>query len=176
VESRLRSEDFKIKKGLGHKRQDNDEKDLIRAKNTAYRYLTYRSRSCKEVEKKLEKKKFDAIVIRAVMDHLIRFGYIDDSAFAAQWAYGRFRLRGFGRRRIERELNQKGVDKNTIQEMLGKTITLEDERQAARKVAEQKLNTMKNVETEVRRRRLAGFLERKGYSYDIIRAMLSMAG
>ena len=168
--------DLKIKKGLGCKSQGNDEKDLIRAKNTAYRYLAYRPRSCKEVEKKLEEKKFDAVVIRAVIDHLIRFGYIDDGAFGAQWASGRFRLRGFGRWRIERELNQKGVDKNTIQEMLGKTITFEDERQAARKVAEQKLSTMKNVETEVRRRRLAGYLERKGYSYDIIRALLSMAG
>ena len=172
----MRSADFKFKRGLGCRRQGSDEKDLIRAKNTAYRYLTYRPRSCKEVEKKLEEKKFDAVVIRAVMDHLIRFGYIDDGAFAAQWAYGRFRIRSFGRRRIERELKQKGVDKNTIQEMLGKTITIEDERQTARKVAEQKLSTMKNLETEVRRRRLAGYLERKGYSYDIIRAILSMAG
>ena len=170
------STDCKNNEISGDRELCNIEKDLVRAQNTAYRYLTYRGRSCKEVEKKLKGKKFEAIVIHNVIDHLSRLGYINDCAFAAQWAYGRIKFQGIGRRRIVRELNQKGVDKNTIETIIDKTITHEDEYKAAQKAVEKKLSGMKNVAPEVRRRRLAGYLDRKGYSYDIIREMLHMAG
>jgi regulatory protein len=153
--------------------EESDEKNLARAKSTAYRYLTYRPRSTKELLDKLSEKKFDVAVINAVLADLTRLGYLDDAQFAAQWASSRLRLRGFGRRRIEQELKQKGVDQEIIRGALAIAIPPEDEIEAARSFAERKLRTMKSFEPEVRRRRLAGFLERKGFSYDIIREMLS---
>jgi regulatory protein len=145
-----------------------EQKDLKRAKNTAYRYLTIRSRSKAEIIKKLSDKEFSPAAIEAVMEHLLGLGYVDDRKFACQWAASRARLQGYGRRRIEQELRQKGVGQETIRKALAETVPLEDERETARTVAEKKLRTMKSLEPEARKRRLAGFLERKGFSSEII--------
>lgn len=102
------------------------------------------------------------------MEHLFYLGYIDDRRFACQWAASRARLRGYGKRRIEQELRQKGIARETIQEVLSETIPPEDEKENALKIAERKLATMKKLEPEARKRRLAGYLERKGFSPEII--------
>ncbi|MGE5750889.1 MAG: regulatory protein RecX [Nitrospirota bacterium] len=150
---------------------DND-KEYTRAKNIAYRYLSYRPRSCAEVEKKLRDQGFGDVIVHAVLSNLIRLGYIDDEKFADQWAQSRVRLRGLGRRRIEQELRAKGVDRETAHRALADVLTADLEIQTARKVAERKLTTMRTLDRETRRRRLAGFLERKGFSFAVIRHIL----
>lgn len=144
------------------------DKAIVRARNTAYRLLTFRPRSNYELEQKLREKTFPEPVIQTVMQHLQRLGYIDDRKFAAQWAASRARLRGYGRRRIEQELRLKGVDQQTIHEALTEVIPPENEREIACKIVENKLRTIKNSEPRVQQRRLAGFLERKGFSHEII--------
>jgi len=147
---------------------DLEEKEVTRAKNTAYRYLSYRPRSRAEVEAKLLDKKFGDAVITAVLADLVRLGYLDDEKFAGQWAAGRVRLRSFGRRRVERELRDKGVDRETVTLTLGEVLPSSVELATAQEAAERKLRTLRSFDRETRRRRLAGFLERKGFSYDVI--------
>ena len=151
-----------------------DEKDneCTRAKNIAYRYLSYRPRSYSEVEKKLRDKGFGDVTVRLVLSNLIRLGYIDDEKFADQWAQSRVRLRGLGRRRIEQELRDKGVDRVTVRRALDDVLTADLEIETARRAAERKLTTMRTLDRETRRRRLAGFLERKGFSFAVIRQIL----
>ena len=147
---------------------DLEEKELKRAKNTAYRFLSIRSRSRAEILKKLRDKEFAPSVIDTVMEHLLYLGYVDDGKFACQWAASRARLQGYGRHRIGQELKQKGVDREIIREALDEVVPPEDERENALKVAEKKLNSMKSLEPEARKRRLARFLERKGFPHQII--------
>jgi regulatory protein len=149
-----------------------DAKLLKRAKNTAYRYLTIRNRSRRELEGKLNEKEFPADIISSVLDHLSSLGYLDDRAFATQWAASRVRSRGFGGRRIEQELRNKGISSDTIKETLRTLFEEAPEADVARKEADKKLRTLDRLEPEVRRRRLAGFLERKGFSSGIIRTIL----
>jgi regulatory protein len=152
---------------------DLNEKKLTRAKNAAYRLLTYRPRSRAELIQKLQDKEFDQAVIEAVVAELARLGYVNDRLFAEQWASSRVRLRAFGRRRIEQELRRKGVDREIIGEALAAVFGAEPELGTAMSAAEKKLNTMRSADRESRRRRLAGYLERKGYSYDIIRKVMN---
>ncbi len=154
---------------------DLSGKELTRARNAAYRLLTYRPRSHAELEQKLREREFDEAVIRAVLADLERFGYVNDREFAGQWAAGRLRLRGFGRRRIEQELRRKGISQEIIREAVAEAVPADDEREAAMKAAEKKLRTMQSVGPDVRRRRLAGFLERKGFSSEITRSVINMA-
>jgi regulatory protein len=149
------------------------EKLLKRAKNTAYRYLTIRPRSRKELADKLQDKEFPDSVIDAVLEHVTRLGYLDDGKFAAQWAASRVRSRGFGRRRLEQELRIKGISREIIKETLNALFQEAPEAETARKEADKKLRTLARFEPEVRRRRLAGFLERKGFSSEIIRNVLN---
>jgi regulatory protein len=130
--------------------------------------LTYRPRSRAELIQKLFDKGFDETIIEAVIGHLERLGYVNDRQFAEQWAAGRVRLRGFGRRRIEQELRNKGVCRDIVSEALAGVFGPETELETARGAAEKKLNTMNSLDREARRRRLSGFLERKGFSFEII--------
>ena len=150
-----------------------DEKELKRARNTAYRYLTYRTRTRAEIDAKLRGRGFPDGVIHAVLSDLDRLGYINDVTFAGQWAESRIRSRSFGRRRIERELVAKGIDREIVRRELSEVFTPGTEHATAKKAAERKLRALEGKEAGIRRRRLAGFLERKGFSYDIIRDVLN---
>jgi regulatory protein len=148
------------------------DKLLKRAKNTAYRYLTIRSRSRSEVTQKLRDREFPPAIISSVIDYLTKLGYLNDEQFAREWAASRVRSRGFGRRRLEQELRIKGIDSDIIRGTLGTLFEDASEADIARKEADKKLKTLARFEPEVRRRRLAGFLERKGFSSEIIRTIL----
>ena len=150
-----------------------DCREITRAKNTAYRLLALRSRSRAELVQKLQGREFGAYVIDSVMADLDRLGYINDLEFAVQWAANRVRLKGFGRRRIEQELRRKGIAPDVIRAAVSEAVPVDDEVAAARKAAEKKLRTLNSVGPDVRRRRLAGFLERQGYSIEIIRSLLT---
>lgn len=151
---------------------DQKEKEIKQAKNAAYRYLTIRSRSRREIEKKLSDRGFPADTVRSVLAHLDHLGYVNDASFARQWAANRQRTSGFGRLRIERELRAKGIDRDIVRETLESLVEEHPEADTARREAEKKRRTMDRLEPVVRRRRLAGFLERKGYSSETIRAVL----
>jgi regulatory protein len=149
-----------------------EEKIVTRARNAAYRLLTYRPRSRRELGEKLRDKEFPEELIEAVIDHCTRLGYLDDLKFAVQWASSRVRLRSFGRRRIERELRDKGVDRDIIHAALQEVYSGSSEEDVARREADKRLRTLARFDPDVRRRRLAGFLERKGFASDTIRAIL----
>jgi regulatory protein len=151
---------------------DINEQQLTKAKNSAYRYLSVRPRSRTEVERKLTEKAFADSVVQTVLADLARLGYINDRNFAGQWARSRIRLRGFGRRRIEQELREKGISRDIIRDTLAGLFRDSPEIDVARREAEKKLRTLVRFEPEVRRRRLAGFLERKGFSSEIIRSII----
>lgn len=144
------------------------ERELKRARNTAYRYLTLRSRSRAEVEQKLHDRGYPAAVIGSVIEHLLRLGYLDDAQFARQWAASRVRSRGFGRRRIEQELKQKGIGQDIIHETVCGLFEESSELDVARREASKKLRTLSRFDPEARKRRLAGFLERKGFPSTVI--------
>ena len=150
-----------------------EEKELTKARNTAYRLLTYRARSRKELEEKLKDREFSDAVIEAVVADLVRLGYVNDREFARQWTAGRIRLRCFGRRRIEQELRNKGISRDVIQETLSEVFEDVPEVDIAQQEAEKKLRSLARFAPEVRRRRLAGHLERRGFPsetiYDVLR-------
>jgi regulatory protein len=151
---------------------DNETRELIKARNTAYRCLTYRPRSRAEIIQKLSDRKFNKEIIAAVLADLSRLGYVNDRQFAGQLARSRIRLQGFGRRRIEQELKNKGIDREIIREVFAEIFADASEIDTAKLVAAKKIKTMKVIDRETRKRRLAGFLERKGFASDIIWAVL----
>jgi len=152
--------------------EDANERLLKRAKNTAYRYLTIRPRSRHEIDRKLRDREFPPDLVSSVIDHLIKLGYLNDEQFARQWAASRVRNRGYGRRRIEQELRIKGISSDIIRESLITLFEDTSEFEIARKEADKKLKSLARFEPEVRRRRIAGFLERKGFSSEVIRTIL----
>jgi len=149
-----------------------EDRDLRRAKHIAYRLLGHRMRSCKEVQEKLEARNFSSGIISEVIHGLKRLGYVNDETFALEWAKSRALHSGFGKWRIGQELRQKGISTEYINKVNKEILTTAAELGNASRAAEKKLHSMRALEREVRRRRLAAFLERKGYASDIIREVL----
>ncbi len=88
--------------------------DAERAHESALRLLTARAHGEKELLRKL-RQKYDAEAAQSAVDRCREAGLIDDAAYAADLAEELFRRKAFSPERIRRELEQRGVDKNTAE-------------------------------------------------------------
>jgi regulatory protein len=83
--------------------------DLAAAKQKAYRLLSMRPHSEKELAKKLRDKGFPEAVIKEALEKLHDLKYLDDVSFAMQQARNLAVNRMWGDRRISDDLREKGI-------------------------------------------------------------------
>ena len=89
-----------------------EKKNKKSAAEAAYSFLASRMRTTEEVRRHLESKEYDRDEITETINDLIGMRYLDDYLFALRYyEYNREKKRGV--LRAERELLEKGVDKET---------------------------------------------------------------
>ena len=103
----------------------------------------------------------------AVLARFTDVGLIDDAAFARAWVESRHHSRGLSRRSLSAELRRQGVQAEEIREAVG-TLDPDQEAATARRLVEQKLAASRGQSPEVRARRAAGTLARKGYPAGLV--------
>lgn len=145
-----------------------EQDDVERAYERALNYLSYRPRSTWEVERNLKKKDVEEPVIEAVVTRLARAGLLDDREFARYWVDNRTRFNPRGFRGLRHELRQRGVSREIIDEALQAL----DEEAAARKAVEAGIRRLSNAEPADFRRKLQGYLARRGFSYAVIKPLV----
>jgi len=106
-----------------------------------------------------------------VMERLRAAGYLNDTTFAEQWIAGRGAARG--RRALAEELRQKGVDRATVDEALAAVRGEETEAESARNAAVRRVGERPADTSREARLRLAAFLQRRGFSWDVVRPVLT---
>lgn len=154
-----------------------ERRDLSwQAREAALRLLAVRPRSAAELARRLRMKGYAPEVAEEVIARLRELGMIDDAAFAGTLVRDRVRLRPQGARRLASELRQKGVDDETARAAIRETMEGEstDERELARRAAE-KWRPRPGEEPARARRRLHGFLARRGFDSEVIREVLDEA-
>jgi len=121
-----------------------------------------------EVTQYLEKKEHSHPIIQQALDALIELNYVNDQRFALEW--GRFKInkQKLGKSRLYVELLNKGIDKEILESTLGILYEDTSEAELATQCARKKLNSLKGVEEEKKKRRLIQYLKRRGFSADII--------
>jgi regulatory protein len=92
--------------------------DLAAAMQKAYRLLSLRPHSEKELEKKLREKGFPAAVVKEALEKLHDLKYLNDASFAAQWARNLAANKLWGNRKIIASLQGKGVAAQLITEAI----------------------------------------------------------
>lgn len=92
--------------------------DLAAAKQKAYRLLSMRPHSEKELENKLRGKGFPAVVIKETLEKLHDLKYLNDAAFAVGWARNLAANKLWGNRKIIASLREKGVAAQLIDEAI----------------------------------------------------------
>jgi regulatory protein len=142
--------------------------DTRRAIQHAYKLLSYRQRSVKELAERLQRKGFSTTVVREAIEHLKSNRYLDDSVLALSLRRNAEEVKLLGAVGARQYLMQKGIPRETAEEVLADY----DELATARRLINRKLKIVKDCPETVLRRKLSGFLKRRGYSTDTIRKSL----
>ena len=138
------------------------------ARRRAIRYLVYRDRSRNEIIRYLNGKKFSADAVDETLIFLESNDYINDDRFAMQFGRSRILNKKIGRLRLGLELGDKGLERKIIEETLNSLYEEYDEKKIAMSCAKKKLATYSSSNNEKDRRRIAKFLDRKGFPSGII--------
>ncbi|MBC8079172.1 MAG: RecX family transcriptional regulator [Gorillibacterium sp.] len=142
------------------------EDEKHRAYVDAIRFISIRARSIKEVEQKLTSRGYEPPMITIIVQELLEREYLDDQHFAELWAQERMTLQKKGRKWVEIELKQKGVDQQFITAATGK-VAEEDECKYALEAAQKKWKQTSG-DTFIRKRKLYEFLLRRGFSPSVV--------
>jgi regulatory protein len=144
--------------------------DVAKATTNALGLLARRPRSEREVRDRLRQKGYAPEAIDAAIAKLEGWRYLDDADFARYWVENREAHQPRGRRLLEQELRQKGVDREVVREAIAAAEL--DEQAAALEIARKKLRSYAGEEPAVVRRRLGAYLARRGYGWDVVRPVL----
>lgn len=143
--------------------QERDEAEV--AYERALSFLSYRPRSRAEIEGHLRRKEASAAVVQTVVARLTQAGLLDDQAFAQYWVENREQFRPRGARSLRFELRLKGVSDSLAEQ----AVEVVDETESAYRAAQARAQRLRGLEREVFRRRLGGFLQRRGFNYEVVK-------
>ena len=85
----------------------------------AARFLEVRSRSVSEVRRRLGGAGYRIDLVEGAIARMTELGMLDDEVFARAWVESRDRARPRGERAIREELRLKGIDRETVDVVLG---------------------------------------------------------
>ncbi len=153
----------------------NDPLEAARA--VAFRYLGVSARSRAEMERRLSRDEFPQEVIESVLVELEAGGYLDDAKFARDWIEDRADRKRYGKSRLAAELRRKGLDRDLLEETLS-GVTDQEELDRARAAASPRwdADAYQAADAQERaaiRRRISGFLQRRGFGWSVITQVLA---
>jgi len=138
----------------------------------ALRLLELRGRSVKDIRDKLKVKGASPADIKLVVDDLVSLGLLDDEKFARDWIENRQHFRPMGVIRLRQELFVKGIDRGIVDQAVSDYKSNADELPAALDLARRKLKLYRKLDADTAKRRLAGFLARRGYEGSVVSKVL----
>lgn len=147
-----------------------DEKS--RAREAAYKFLSYRQRSKKEVADKLKKNGFSDEVIEEAVNSLENYNYINDSNFAFNLAEDKIRKKPIGPALLRSELIKKGIPKDIVDKTIKEIYNKYGERPLAVDALNSRIKITGGLRVADKKRRLYNYLIQRGFSYDIANEIL----
>ncbi len=149
---------------------ETERQQLLRAWQTVYRLLRYRPRTEAELRRALKRRGFSAEIVEAVLAEAKEMRWVDDQAFARLWVEQRSRSRPRATWVLARELRERGIDEAVIEASLEEV----DDVRLAQAAAEKAWRRYRRLPWPEARQKLAGYLARRGFAYDIIREILEV--
>lgn len=129
------------------------------------RFLTYRSRSTKEIQDYLIKKNAPKEIQDRVITTLTEQKFLDDVVFAKQWIESRSKYRQRGLKVIKMELRRKGITEDIIEDALCRIDGVKEEEMIQR-IVEKKIGKYKGRSRQEIFEKLGAHLLRRGFEYD----------
>ena len=141
--------------------------------NSALHFLSFRSRSEKEVIDNLKKKKVNPAIIEKIINKLKEHNFINDVDFAKMWIESRTRFKPRSIKLIILELKQKGISQEIIDTIIhppaGESLIIQNDLEQAKTLVRKKLPRYQNLTKQELYQKLGGFLARRGFNWDTIK-------
>jgi len=141
--------------------------EAMRAKNFALNILRENIYSKTQMTQQLEREGFKEQTVETIIIELINSGHIRDRLYAEKWIQRRQKSNPRGRTVLKQELIEKGVDPETAEQVLAE-VKAEDEARLALQIAQKRSKQYKRLPIHVAKRRLHGFLARRGFESETI--------
>ncbi|GAA1445459.1 recombination regulator RecX [Leifsonia poae] len=151
-----------------------DSRSGSRASNVSMHQLARRGMSRWELSQVLAKREIEPEIAEAELNRLESVGLLDDAALAVTLVYTQHNRKGLGRTAIAQELKRRHIAPDIIDDALAE-IEDEDELERATELAVKRIGQLSSYDDETAKRRLNGFLARKGYSSSIVRQAMDVA-
>ncbi len=150
------------------------EASILHTYDRALDMLAARGRSSTELRRQLERKGEPRENVAIAIERLTAAGFLDDAAFARQFARSKATGGGQSRRRLQQELAKRGVARDVSASAIDEVFEEEqiDDSTSIERVAAKKLRSLAKLEPAVQRRRIYAFLARRGYDSDDIQAVI----
>lgn len=141
----------------------------------AVAFLAVRPRSVVEVRQRLERyrsrqdESLTPTHIDWITDKLVDQGYLNDEEFARFWVEQRSRFKPRSPRALRYELRRKGIADGIIDRAVDAAV---DAKEAALRAAESRISRLHGADRETFRHKLAGFLQRRGFAWSLVREVV----
>lgn len=152
---------------MDYKKKLTREQALVKIRH----YCAYQERCHAEVKEKLFGYGLYGSQVEELISTLIEEDYLNEERFAIMFAGGKFRMKQWGKKRIEHELKQKKISSYCINKAL-KQINDEAYVNTARKLIEQKREVLKGINNPEMNKKLRDYLVYKGYEFDLIQKLM----
>lgn len=140
---------------------------LAEARKKAEHYCAYQERSHLEVERKLHSLGLNADEISDVMLHLVNHKFLNEERFALAYAGGKYRLKGWGKKKIIYQLKAKGINEKLIEKAVSQ-IPDHDYSHTIQELIKKKDAGLKQPDKMKRMAAINRYLAQKGFETDLI--------
>ena len=135
-------------------------------------YCRYQQRCQSEVKEKLfelgvNKRDHDELITELVKENCL-----NDERFAVAFASGRFKLKQWGRKKIQKGLREKRVSDEIAQKAL-EQINKKEYRAILNKLAKERYAALKHEQHLVRKKKTMDYLMQKGYELDLVKEAIN---
>jgi regulatory protein len=138
-------------------------------------YCAYTERTKQEVQKKMQGYGLSEGDTEMVMEKLIKAGFINETRFVKSFAGGKFRIKKWGKRKIEMEMKKKGISGELIEKGLNE-VAETDYQETLDELLEKKwkliMRSAKEDEDyeakQKRKQKLMRYALQKGYEMDMV--------
>jgi len=145
----------------------NKKYDTGEVKRKAARFCAYQERCISDVKRKLSSLQVTGKEADTIIDELINEDFLNEERFAKIFASGRFRIKGWGRMKIRKALQEKGIRNTDINKALDE-IDETEYRETLKSILEKKEKEFTEEDFTKRKQKLVNFALGRGFESEVV--------
>lgn len=140
---------------------------LDEAQKRMERYCVYQERCHQEVTKKLYDMRMIPEARDKIIVHLLEHNFLNEERFTKTFVLGKFRIKKWGRKRLELELKRRDISSYNIKSAF-KEISDVEYLETFNQLAEKKVAQIKEFNLQKKRKKLADYLLYRGWETHLV--------